>query len=110
MKPPAVGPMIDARPNTPPKTPCMRALVCGVKMSARTVNTEAKRTPPKRPCAPRKRISSVMFWLSPHNQLMAMNPAMPAMMKGLRPNRSPSLPAIGTVMVEVSRYAVVTQA
>ena len=44
-----------------------------------------------------------MFWLKPQSQLMAMKPAMPARMNGLRPNRSPSLPAIGTVMVEVSR-------
>src|SRR3982751_4982510 len=39
-----------------------------------------------------------------------MNPTSPMVISGLRPNRSPSLPAIGITSVEVTRKAVVTQA
>ena len=51
-----------------------------------------------------------MFWDIPQSAEAVMNPIMPASRKGLRPNMSPSLPAMGTNAVEVTRYAVVTQA
>jgi len=44
-----------------------------------------------------------MSWLNPQAQLKIMKPAIPARMKGLRPKRSPSFPAIGTVTVEVTK-------
>jgi len=59
---------------------------------------------------PRKTTSSVMFWDRPQRAEAPTKPAMPASRNGLRPNMSPSLPAMGTTTVDVSRYAVVTQA
>ncbi len=72
-------------------------------MSPMTVNTVANSTPPKRPWMPRKRTSSTIFWEIPQRADAPTNPAMPASRNGLRPNMSPSLPATGTTVVEVSR-------
>ena len=72
-------------------------------MSAITVKTEAKSMPPKRPCAPRKKTSWFMSWLAPQSQDRTMKPIIPASKKGFRPNRSPSLPEIGVMTVEVTR-------
>src|SRR6202158_4473102 len=46
IKPPAVGPTIDARPNTPPKRPWARPRALAEKRSPITENTVANRTPP----------------------------------------------------------------
>jgi hypothetical protein len=51
-----------------------------------------------------------MFWEVPHRAEAATKPIMPAIRNGLRPNMSPSFPATGTSAVDVTRYAVVTQA
>src|ERR1700730_11183934 len=59
MNPPAVGPTIEARPNTPPNNPCARARWAGAKRSPMTVKTVANSTPPKMPWMPRATISCV---------------------------------------------------
>jgi hypothetical protein len=102
-QPPANGPTIEERPNTPPKTPCIRARWAGEYTSASTVKTDANSIPPKSPWAPRKKISEFMSQLAPQSQLKAMKPIIPASRKGLRPKRSPSLPAIGVMTVDVTR-------
>ena len=103
MNPPAVGPTMDARPNTAPKRPCARALCVGGKRSPMTVNTVAKSTPPKMPWMPRKTMSCVMSWASPQNAEAMTKPIIPTSKNGLRPNRSPSFPAIGVIVVDVTR-------
>ena len=103
MKPPSVGPTIELRPNTAPKRPASLPRCSGGKRSPMTVNTVAKSTPPKRPWMPRNRISWVMSCDRPHRAEARTNPIIPASMKGLRPKRSPSLPAIGVIVVDVTR-------
>ena len=110
MKPPVVGPMIELRPNTAPNRPARRPRCSGGKRSPITVKTVAKSTPPKTPWMPRKTISCVMSWERPHSADARTNPTMPRSRNGLRPKRSPSLPAMGVMVVEVTRYAVVTHA
>jgi hypothetical protein len=44
-----------------------------------------------------------MFWETPHSAEAPTKPIIPASMNGFRPNMSPSLPAIGTTIVDVSR-------
>jgi hypothetical protein len=44
-----------------------------------------------------------MSWASPQKAEAMTNPIIPASKKGLRPNRSPSFPAIGVIVVEVTR-------
>jgi len=68
-----------------------------------TVKTVANSTPPNNPWMPRNTISWVMSCESPHSADAATKPIMPASRKGLRPNRSPSLPAIGVMVVDVTR-------
>ena len=52
---------------------------------------------------PRKMISSVMFWLSPHNAEPIRKITSAPWSTIFRPSVSPSFPAIGVVIVEVSR-------
>jgi len=68
-----------------------------------TLNTVANSTPPKMPWMPRATMSCVMFWASPQNADAITKPIIPASRNGFRPNRSPSLPAIGVTVVEVTR-------
>ena len=68
------------------------------------------RTPPNSPWIPRNATSSIMFWDWPQSAEARTKPIMPMRTNGLRPKRSPSLPAIGTITVEATRYAVVTHA
>ena len=103
MKPPVVGPTIELRPKTAPKRPCARPRWSGGKRSPMTVKTVANSTPPNNPWMPRNTISWVMSCESPHSADAATKPIMPASRKGLRPNRSPSLPAIGVMVVDVTR-------
>jgi len=95
--------MIDARPKTPPKRPCIFARCAGGKTSASTVNTDAKSTPPATPWRERKITSWVMSCESPQSQDAMRKPIMPPSRKGLRPKRSPSLPEIGVITVDVTR-------
>ncbi|OLD90509.1 MAG: hypothetical protein AUG96_01980 [Chloroflexi bacterium 13_1_20CM_4_66_15] len=67
------------------------------------MKAEAKSMPPNRPWTIRKMISWVMSWATPHNADAATNPIIPTIRNGLRPKRSPSLPAIGTTTVEATR-------
>ena len=59
--------------------------------------------PPPMPWAPRASTSCSMFCAQPHNMDAAVNSTMAARTNGLRPCSSPSLPKMGTVMMEVSR-------
>ncbi len=101
---------MDEIPKIAAKRPCMRARVRGGKRSAITVNTFAMRMPAKRPWSARNRTSWSMSWDRPQSADAPTNPIMPARMNGFRPKRSPSFPAIGTMTVDETRYAVVTQA
>ena len=68
-----------------------------------TAKTVAKSMPPKMPWMVRKVTSSSMPWDWPHKAEAATKPIMPASRNGLRPKRSPSLPAIGTMIVDATR-------
>ena len=68
-----------------------------------TAKTVAKRTPPKIPWMVRKMMSSVMFCERPQRAEATTKPTMPVSRNGFRPNRSPSLPATGTITVEATR-------
>ena len=59
--------------------------------------------PPKRPWMIRKTINWVMSWATPQSAEAATKPMIPAIKNGLRPNRSPSFPAIGTTTVDATR-------
>ena len=99
-----------ARPKMPLKTPWMRPRSAGGKICEMTVKTVEVSTPPARPCAPRKTISWVISWLTPHSADVNTNSAEPPSRNILRPYRSDSLPEMGTTAVLLSKYAVVTQA
>jgi hypothetical protein len=92
-----------ARPKIPLKTPWIRPLSAGGKISERTVKTVAVSTPPARPCRLLKMISWVMSWLTPHSAEVSTNAAALPIRKIFRPYRSDSLPEIGTTAVLVSR-------
>ncbi len=66
--------------------------------------------PPKRPWNARAATSCGIVCANPHTAEVARKPTMPTWRKRLRPKRSPSLPEIGMTVVEVTRYAAVTQA
>src|SRR5579864_1496592 len=100
--------MIEERPKTAPNRPWMRARCWGGKMSASTVNAEANSMPPNSPWMMRKTISWFMSWEMPQSAEAATNPIIPAIRKGLRPKRSPILPAIGTTTVDATRYPVIS--
>jgi hypothetical protein len=107
---PGSCPTTDAIPKIPPNRPWIRERRSIVKMSAIAANTLENSTPPNRPCTPRNATSWTMSWDWPQRADARTKPVIPASINGLRPNRSPSLPAIGVMIDEVTRYAVRTQA
>ena len=108
--PPSAGPMIAETPHTPEKTPCIRARWCGVKMSPAIVNEIGWTAPAPSPCRARNAISAGIEVAVPHRTDPTTNRASPNMNTGLRPRMSASRAKIGTVVVDVTRYAVKTQA
>src|SRR5258708_7921587 len=103
MNPPAVAPTTEARPNTAPNRPCARALWAGGERGPMTGDPGAPSTPPKMPWVPRATLSWVVSWGSPQNADAPTTPISPASRTGFLPNRSPSLPAIGVIVVDVTR-------
>ena len=72
-------------------------------MSPMTARVVTISPPPPRPWSARKAISSVMFWLSPHNADPTRKITIAVCSSRLRPYWSPSLPYSGPTTVEASR-------
>ena len=64
--------------------------------------------PPPMPWIARKKISWFIDWLTPASTDPTRNTAIPPRKNAFRPYRSDSRPTIGTVVVDATRYAVVT--
>ena len=103
MSPPTSGPITVEMPKTPPMNPAYRPRSRGETTSPITACVLTISAPPPSPWMPRKMISSVMFWLSPHNAEPIRKITSAPWSTIFRPSVSPSFPAIGVVIVEVSR-------
>ena len=66
--------------------------------------------PPPTPCSARAATKPSMLLAWPHSAEATLKITIDPSTNGLRPNWSPRRPTTGTVMTEVSRYEVATQA
>src|SRR4029079_747467 len=108
--PPRIGPAIAASANTLMNTPCIFARVGGAYRSAIDAMADEVKNPPKIPWIARATMSSGIDWDNPQRADATRKPSVPPWRNRFRPKRSPSFPEIGMIVVEVTRYAVVTHA
>lgn len=86
-----------------PKTPASRPRSRGGKRTARVVRARAKSAPPPRPCTPRKRMSSTMFWESPERADPRRKRRTAATKTAFREKSSVRRPKMGAETVEARR-------
>ena len=106
--PPSAGPMIADTPQTPENTPCIRARWREVKMSPAIVKEIGWTAPAPRPWSARNAMRVDIDVAVPQRTDPITNSASPTRNTGLRPWMSARRAKSGTVVVDVTRYAVNT--
>ena len=102
IRPPNSGPTTVLMPNAAPMMPMNVPRCLGGKMSAMIDWERRIRPPPPRPCIARPAMKAPMVGAAAVTVEPRVKTVMAKRNRCLRPNRSPSFPYIGIVMVDVS--------